>query len=528
MRLGAPGFGILVAVSTVGAFIGLDASSFWLDELFSAYFSDPRQTSLLALLLRAAEDVHPPIYYVLLYFVAQLPGDFVIVARGLSAVLAVISLGMLYIALPKNLSMTARLAACAFGATSITWSWYSQEVRAYALCFVIVTALINIGLRFLRRLEDGQLPLGLFMSLTATAILGGLIHYYLLLLAGGIIGALLIASTNWSQRGLIVASGFSILIPVSAFVIWHLPQIVPNTSKIWFSTDPTFLMGQLIEGSKHVFGSWPGLLLMSALLCAVLFLNSRAPILGSVFALIRGPIGLIIVVPLIGIILVIGISLTIQPIFSARFFVILSPFAWAFFGFLINAVFDQRLLAGPVLIASVALLLAANSEVLWRHLPAKEEWRDSATFIEGLENCKGETIPVVTIDQNYITDNEAKRFYGYYMRNRDSYEFLELRRNRIMEELTAGSWAEIIQQRLLAEDDCPVLLWSVHHLNAEKASRLVETMRQSFQVPEGKQIEARHFTVPLPPTIPFGVPATRMMQTVVIGVWDKVGTPSSR
>jgi uncharacterized membrane protein len=105
----------------------------------------------LALLLRAAEDVHPPIYYVLLYFVAQLPGDFVIVARGLSAVLAVISLGMLYIALPKNLSMTARLAACAFGATSITWSWYSQEVRAYALCFVIVTALINIGLRFLRR-----------------------------------------------------------------------------------------------------------------------------------------------------------------------------------------------------------------------------------------------------------------------------------------------------------------------------------------------------------------------------------------
>ena len=86
IQIGTWGLVVVILLSSVGAFVGLDSSSMWHDELFTAYVSDPEQSSLPAMLLRAAEDVHPPGYYALVYGVTRIVGgDFAVVARGLGS-----------------------------------------------------------------------------------------------------------------------------------------------------------------------------------------------------------------------------------------------------------------------------------------------------------------------------------------------------------------------------------------------------------------------------------------------------------
>jgi hypothetical protein len=54
-------FYLACAIGLIGAFFGLDSSSFWIDELFTAWVVKG-DDGLSGVLTRALTDLHPPIY----------------------------------------------------------------------------------------------------------------------------------------------------------------------------------------------------------------------------------------------------------------------------------------------------------------------------------------------------------------------------------------------------------------------------------------------------------------------------------
>lgn len=88
-------------MAVLGSFIYLDASSLWLDELFTVYFSDPSQSDFGAFLKRASEDVHPPVFYAFVWVAGRLTeADMPSVARGVGALSAALALLLIYVAMP--------------------------------------------------------------------------------------------------------------------------------------------------------------------------------------------------------------------------------------------------------------------------------------------------------------------------------------------------------------------------------------------------------------------------------------------
>ena len=134
---------IVIATSCVGALVGLQSSSFWTDELFTAYFADPAVPTFGAALSRALEDVNPPGYYLVLWQFLSMTGvDFVVGSRGFSAVMGCLSVLAILFAPNRGISLSARCVAGACAATSTVWFYYTQEARSYAFLFLAVTAML--------------------------------------------------------------------------------------------------------------------------------------------------------------------------------------------------------------------------------------------------------------------------------------------------------------------------------------------------------------------------------------------------
>jgi uncharacterized membrane protein len=135
-RLGVPlliAFGIFLRLG----FLGTD--SVWLDEAFSV--SHALQHDTAALLTTAADQLHPPLYYVILRWALLAGGVSEAVARAPSAIASVLTLGVVFV-LAKGLRMSrvAAVHAVMLLALAPIDLWYAQEARMYAA--VTLTAVI--------------------------------------------------------------------------------------------------------------------------------------------------------------------------------------------------------------------------------------------------------------------------------------------------------------------------------------------------------------------------------------------------
>lgn len=184
--------GAVILISCIGAFVGLGASSFWTDKLFTAYFADPDQATLQEVLSRAAEDVNPAVYYSFLWAYLRATGlDFVLGSRGLSAFLGVLAIAAIVLAPTKTISIAPRLVAGAFAASSSIWFYVTQEARAYALSLFLVACITGCALRVLESLRVGRPPYNMITALTLLSLVASLSHYYTVLLVGGFYSILL-------------------------------------------------------------------------------------------------------------------------------------------------------------------------------------------------------------------------------------------------------------------------------------------------------------------------------------------------
>ena len=142
-----PRFGWLLALLMIGVafrLIGITTSSLWFDEVFSRNVAV--QTSLSSIVYDGvAGDVHPPLYFVLLYIWVHLTGDSVLALRAFSALLSILTLPAVYHLARRLFDHRTGWFALTLASLSPLQVYYGQEARQYMLS-VLCAAWIGIGL----------------------------------------------------------------------------------------------------------------------------------------------------------------------------------------------------------------------------------------------------------------------------------------------------------------------------------------------------------------------------------------------
>ncbi len=199
MRYRLPLLTLILLTITAISLSRLDAASLWYDEAWSVYAVDapppstyepPRglraqlrtlaydaRDDALTTLQIVADDVHPPLYFLLLDGWTWLAGDSVFTLRllslytGLLGVAATAALGRRLFGTPAG-----RYAALLLG-TSLLWTYYAREARMYTLLITLTTAGTLAYVRFIDRpnwrrgvVYAGVTALGVYTHYTAALL----------------------------------------------------------------------------------------------------------------------------------------------------------------------------------------------------------------------------------------------------------------------------------------------------------------------------------------------------------------------
>lgn len=134
------------------------------------------------MLRRALTDTQPPDYHLLLYGWSRLFGLSEVALRSLSAILAVMSLGVFWWTTRGAFSVAARTWAVAVAATSPLWFVQSQNIRNYSLRLVLATVMLGLALRLRHRVRAGCAgPWASWAALTVAGALDADAHFHGLL-----------------------------------------------------------------------------------------------------------------------------------------------------------------------------------------------------------------------------------------------------------------------------------------------------------------------------------------------------------
>jgi len=134
---------ILILIVLLGSFLrikGLTYQSYWLDEIFSASYSDPAN-SFGRMYSYITEDNHPPLYQTSLWVFYHLFGYSELTGRAFSAVTGILSIIAIYFLGKELFNKEIGLYVSFFAAINYFFIYYSQETRAYSmlLLFTIIS-----------------------------------------------------------------------------------------------------------------------------------------------------------------------------------------------------------------------------------------------------------------------------------------------------------------------------------------------------------------------------------------------------
>lgn len=454
------------------AFVGLDASSYSIDELFAVFVID-HGGGLGETLRRALSDTHPPLYYFVLDEWARLFGTAETPLRLLSAICATAALVVVLLGLRGSFSLPARAFAVALGAGSKLFFEEAQEVRNYGVGLLLAAILLVVVVKVWERLGRGErVETAWFVALAVVGLAGAMTHFYLLLEAGALHLGLLLAARDGRARLAIVASGLAILAPVSGYVVVLLSASKQDIHNMWFSNAPLDLADQMLGGMTQ---AWTAGGLVAIVLLVVALITRRpwrnaAP---------RGPdaglLGLCLLT--IGVVVIAGlmVSFAIAPSFGRKNLILLGPVFWMLGAWLWDAMRAQTPRGAEIglTVAVVALTCSNATTVRTRLLPRNEAWRESAAYLATVQGCEAAPMPVVLPfvfgpSTPFFRDLARTYFFGRYDRwpaRLVVHTPAEFTRNGAPPALSA-----LLQARMAG--GCPVLAWGVHDLDPEIAAGL--------------------------------------------------------
>jgi hypothetical protein len=478
----------VAAVCAAGAFVGLSASSYSIDELFSLFVVDHR-LGFGEVLSRALTDTHPPGYYFLLHPWIVAFGSSETSTRAFSALTAVAALPVLFLALRGTLGLPARAFAVALAAASHLFILATQTMRSYALCVLLAAALLGLTLALHRRLTAGRgLPVGLLAGLWLTSLVAEYVHFYLFLVVGMVHLHLLLAARRWRERAVVVASGLTLAALMGVYVVVLLQQTRQDLQHMWFSNSWSDLGRQAWAA---VAETWGGTAFAAILLLA---LAPWADRLRGVAASRPPPpdpaLPGLCLLTIFGVVISgLAVSFLIAPSFGTRNLFALGPFFWALAAWMFEAQapdlsrLSGRLFAGLLVVLVALSALPARA----RLVPQAEEWRASAALAAAEPGCEGQILPVVLPyifgpSTPFFRQLAEQRFFGRY--------FPEPGRLRAYTpDEFAPATADPALAALLrarARSGCPLLAWGVHDLDSYAVLKLRRDIAETAGVPSAQ------------------------------------------
>lgn len=161
----------ILAIAAALRFHRIGEESLWTDEVHSLLLA---RMPVAELIRAAREDVHPPLYFLLLRAWIALFGESAVALRSMSAIVSVLTILPLHSLARKLSGSRAALFSCALFAISPYHLWYAQEARMYALLAFLETLLLFGAWRATDR-ADARTPGGAILACAplwvATALL---------------------------------------------------------------------------------------------------------------------------------------------------------------------------------------------------------------------------------------------------------------------------------------------------------------------------------------------------------------------
>lgn len=331
-----------IAVLLCFSFPFLSNRSFWLDEVFTWEMVKGSWGEVFA---RTAQDVHPPLYYLILKLFCSLFGYHELVFRLVSFLPAVI---LAFAAVFSLLPRLGTLPAVYFMTCTALMPYAMRtnaEARMYSWAFLFVT-LCGYGLYLI--LQVGRRRD--WVLFTAMGIGAAWTHYFAFLAIAVLYLALLVflLARRQSVRGWLCCFGVSVL----CYLPWlgvFLSTFTRTAGSFWLTAVPALHDTLALLYSDHISG-WL-LLGLSALLLAWFLLRRPAGCPAAV-CLAAASLGCAAAVLGVGY----GVSALVRPLFLSRYFYPVCGLLWLCTGMAAQALVRRLRIPSP---AGLLLVLAA-------------------------------------------------------------------------------------------------------------------------------------------------------------------------
>ncbi|WP_443749824.1 glycosyltransferase family 39 protein [Asticcacaulis solisilvae] len=454
--------GLAIATGLLFAFVQLERSSFWYDELFTGWVV--RTQGLPEAWAHARMDVHPPLYYLSLHLYSRLFGDSDGALRSFSALAAAGACLVVLFGLRRDMALPARLVAAGLMVGSRYWFYMAQNARSYALCLLIGTGLVAVAARILRN-DRRQ---GAWMAaLVALGLAGTFVHYFIAFETL----ALAVALSPYVRRSgwVLPVGGAACVLAAWAYVKWVVtPLSVFDPNKGWMSLAPGFLADSLLDAVKDLSFLVPVLICLVAIALRTKSARRTGDFGGTFRRTSRKAplLWICLLVPPGVLVASLMSSLLAHPNFNTQSFLVTAPFIWCAWGLAFDLA-TRSLSQGTA--ATLRLLMAVAIAAMQvvdsgRFVARNETWRESADGIMAFEACRGQDIPIVSEDGPYLKSPDLIGRYGPALFS----TYLHGHARAVPVEHTdidAAALPAPIRETLRTRLDgkgCPVLFWAPH------------------------------------------------------------------
>lgn len=418
------------------------------------------------------EGVHPPFYYLIIHYwsnaLAKIGIEFTLAARGLSLFFALLALITLNFCMRHFASWKARVLATTLIVSSGVWVYFSQEARSYALVQFLVLVILFWTHGF--TIGSKQLSIKSLVGFVLLCTLASVIHLYATIVSGGACFVLLITSNSNRDRALVVIGGLIILVSAVAVAKWTSIYTVIPPEDNWVKGNFLFVFRNfllfltiLIIPFSHI----PPILLSAA---ALLRQQMNAP--NSAWQeKLKNVESVTVLIFFFTLTTSVAASILVTPVFTFKLSFVLAPLFWVLLLLGIDAALQlerQKVVSAVILIS--ALISATLTHAPF--VPMKEEWRASSEFVDSIQGCKGESIPIVVHEAEVAGKSYSELFFGFYLQDAQSFTTfarrdLWLPRSELFNSPAINQLADHLKEIVRDENFCPVVLWDGHYLTEQ-------------------------------------------------------------
>lgn len=366
----------LILLAIVFSFLFFQRQSLRLDEAQSLWQTSHTPAKIINLV---AQDVHVPLYHMILHFWQFTFGNGVVTARLLSLIFFLASIPALYLLGKTAFTSKVALFATAIFAISPFMNWYANEIRMYSL-FVLLTILNQYFFLRLFKHEPEENLSGIWAGFAVTAVLGVYTHYFFFLTLATNALFYFFNKSLFPKKAFRSFVWSAVLVAV-AILPWLTykyilgqaantqPTLQPPTSINLFNTFSQFIFGFQTDHLNTILLSlWPLTILLGFL---ALRRNKRTT--PQMIYFILG-----FIVPNI---LAFVASFIFAPVYLTRYLIFALPPMYLFLSAIISTY--PRVLAVTIkYMIIIVMLVTLGIEAVSAATPVKENYADAATYIQ--------------------------------------------------------------------------------------------------------------------------------------------------